>query len=371
MEKLKENSENNQNLDENVNLHNNKKSSKFKKILAIVLIALIIGHIGMYISQRNTWLYKDQPYPKAKEWLIPANFMLVYGNYLTKLPFIDEKSFIMKPILKAQDYFVEKWKANLPDDDAEKYLDWYMFKFQIYTINKAKSIYLYKKYSLNEVREFNEKAWQTIENLVKYEAKDKEFQEIRYSAFNNLSVIFTTNFLMYWYVTPNIGYIDYKTMFYNETNKTIKDFGLSVKTDDYFSHNSYIDTNSRLKDTMQHERLIKLYDYIKYMDNLYATKYKKIYSKSINGKTAEYLKKKRLHDILNNILYWQIETNRYSNLDSFCNLEKNIYLNEFLNVRDWFIKNEKKLENLKLYISDDFRKTTLDKIKNVCQNLNL
>ena len=78
-----------------------------------------------------------------------------------------------------------------------------------------------------------------------------------------------------------------------------------------------------------------------------------------------------MHDILNNILYWQIETNRYSNLDSFCNLEKNIYLNEFLNVRDWFIKNEKKLENLKLYISDDFRKTTLDKIKNVCQNLNL
>lgn len=48
--------------------------SKMKNILKIALIALIVGHIGMYIAQRSEWLYEGQPYRKAKEWLIGAKF---------------------------------------------------------------------------------------------------------------------------------------------------------------------------------------------------------------------------------------------------------------------------------------------------------
>lgn len=56
------------------------------------LIALVVGHALMYINQRSEWLYDGQPYKKAKEWLIGANFMMVYGHFLTKLPFVDEKA---------------------------------------------------------------------------------------------------------------------------------------------------------------------------------------------------------------------------------------------------------------------------------------
>ena len=176
------------------------QNKSLKKLLLIALIALIVGHIGMYVNQRSEWLYDGQPYKKAKEWLIGANFMMVYGNFLTKLPFVDEKSLIVQPVLALQDYFIKRWKENLPDDDAEKYADWYVFKLMIYIMNTSGSTVLYgnNKYSFEETIEFNEKAWETIENMIKYEAKDKMFQEIRYATFNNSSVIFAKNVLVNW-----------------------------------------------------------------------------------------------------------------------------------------------------------------------------
>lgn len=89
----------------------------------------------------SEWLYEGQPYKKAKEWLIGANFMMVYGNFLTKLPFVDEKSFIVWPVLALQDYFIKRWKENLPGDDAEKYADWYVFRLMMYIASDR--IYLY------------------------------------------------------------------------------------------------------------------------------------------------------------------------------------------------------------------------------------
>ncbi|WP_298086199.1 hypothetical protein, partial [uncultured Campylobacter sp.] len=108
------------------------QTKPLKKLLLIALIALIVGNALMYVNQRSEWLYDGQPYPKAKEWLIGANFMMVYGNFLTKLPFVDEKSLIVQPVLALQDYFIKRWKENLPDDDAEKYADWYVFRLMMY-----------------------------------------------------------------------------------------------------------------------------------------------------------------------------------------------------------------------------------------------
>lgn len=122
--------------------------------------------------------------------------MMVYGNFLTKLPFVDEKSFIVQPVLALQDYFIKRWKQNLPDDDAEKYADWYVFRLMMYIVSDR--IYLYMKYNMDEVKKINEKTWETIENMIKYEAKDKMFQEIRYATFNNSSVIFAKNVLVNW-----------------------------------------------------------------------------------------------------------------------------------------------------------------------------
>ena len=122
--------------------------------------------------------------------------MMVYGNFLTKLPFVGEKSFIVWPVLALQDYSIKRWKENLPGDDAEKYADWYVFRLMMYIASDR--IYLYMKYNMDEVKKINEKAWETIENIVKFEAKDKAFQEIRLAAFNNSSVIFAKNVLVNW-----------------------------------------------------------------------------------------------------------------------------------------------------------------------------
>lgn len=330
------------------NLKITKKPSKFKKILVIVLISLIVGHIGMYIFQRNAWLYKDQPYPKAKEWLIFANFTLLYGNFLTKLPFIDEKSLILKPILKAQDYFVEKWKTNLPDNDAEKYLDWYIFRLKIFIMDTANNITLYSngKYQIDEVKEFHEKAWQTIENLVKYEAKDKEFQEIRYVAFNNLSIIFVRNLITHW------GYFDYQ-------NKTF-----------------HLDKKVMLQDAKQHERLMKLYGYIKNMDNFYSTKYHQFFIKNNAEISAQYYRNLRLYELTQQILYWTISANMANtqNTEIFCNKDSNTYLKDFLQTKQWFLENKEwlKKQGIKNPAAENkISEAVENKIKSVCKNKNL
>lgn len=75
-----------------------KQKSK-KSILVSFLIFIILGNFGFYMAERDKWITENQPYKEAKEWLIPANIMLVYGTAITRLPFIDEISLIAKPII--------------------------------------------------------------------------------------------------------------------------------------------------------------------------------------------------------------------------------------------------------------------------------
>ena len=293
----------------------------------------------MYINQMSEWLYEGQPYKKAKEWLIGANFMMVYGNFLTKLPFVDEKSFIVWPVLALQDYFIKRWKENLPGDDAEKYADWYVFRLMMYIASDR--IYLYMKYNMDEVKKIDEKAWETIENMVKYEAKDKMFQEIRYAAFNNSSVIFAKNVLVNWSDIENKNW---------QTSVSIRKKKIS-------------------QDVKQHERLIKLREYIKYMNALYSSKYPEIYNKARKAKTAEYLENKRIHAIASQILYWQIRTDRHANIDGFCQTDKNEYLKDYIETRKWFLANEDDLKAKGVSIKSTVIKSVDDKIKEVCEDV--
>lgn len=172
-----------------------------KKNFFYFLIPLfIVGNIGFYFQERAKWIYPEQPYPEAKEWLIPANMMLVYGTTLTKLPFIDERSFIMRPILSLQDYFVSKWQENLPKDDIEKYLGWYIFRLRTYMVPNAGSVVLYTNdtYSQKETIEANEETWKVLEAIMQYKAKDKKFDEIRYAAFLTLTFQYLKNSTLYW-----------------------------------------------------------------------------------------------------------------------------------------------------------------------------
>jgi len=265
--------------------------------------------------------------------------MMVYGHFLTKLPFVDEKSLIVRPVLALQDYFIKRWKENLPDDDAEKYADWYVFRLMMYIASDR--IYLFMKYDMDKVKKINEKAWETIENMVKYEAKDKMFQEIRYAAFNNSSVIFSKNVLANW--------SDIK----NKNGRKL----VNIKNE------------TKSQDVKQHERLIKLREYIKYMNALYSSKYPEIYNKAKKAEAAEYYENARLHSIVSQILHWQILTNRYANIDGFCQTDKNEYLKDYIESRDWLVKNKEDLDKYDINIYTTVIKSVDDKIKELFEDI--
>ncbi len=262
-----------------------------KNIFIMFIVVFLVGNTGFYLKERSKWIYSEQPYPKAKEWLIPANMMLVYGTTLTKLPFIDERSFIMKPIIELQDYFVSKYKENLPDDDAEKYLDWHTFKLRTYMIPNAKSVVLYTDdtYSYEETREANEKAWRTIESIVKYQAKDKEFNEIRYAAFLNLAFFYLKNASVYWVherkAPEEISYMQ----------------GLG-------KYSFFFDIKMMFNDRKKMKRFYNLYDYVQSMDEYYKNNYPDIFNKlihpyyknNINYKMTDYVMRDLINSNKNN-----------------------------------------------------------------------
>lgn len=257
----------------------NKKMTKRKSVLLLFAIIFLVGNISFYLKERAKWIYDGQPYPKAKEWLVPANIMLVYGTTLTKLPFIDERSLIMKPIIGLQDYFVSKWQENLPDDDAEKYLGWYIFRLRTYLVPNAKSIILYNNdtYSYSETKEANEKAWKTIEAMIKYKAKDKEFNEIRYSAFLNLAYLYLDNASVYWVY---------------EKKPDIEIYNMSQEK------NYYFDIKKMYADRTKMRRFYELFDAFKSMQSEYQ-QYPDILQRLSNKFYINY----RNYNITNFILY--------------------------------------------------------------------
>ena len=53
------------------------KHNKKKNLLLLFVVIFIVGNVSFYLKERARWMYDGQPYPQAKEWLIPANMMLV------------------------------------------------------------------------------------------------------------------------------------------------------------------------------------------------------------------------------------------------------------------------------------------------------
>lgn len=333
--------------------------NKLKKSLQILLLVFLIGGAGMYFTQRSTWIYKGQPYPKAKEWLIPANMTLVLGVFLSKLPFVDERSLIMQPLFSLQDFFIRKWQENLPDNDAEKYTAWYVFKLMPHIMETGGGIVLYssKKYSFDDVVRFNELSWKTIKNMVKYSAKDKEFQEIRYAAFNNLSALFVTNFTAYWLHNPLLGGFS-------------SDIDKSKFENRYLTKDTYVNSTNMLNDTKQHKRLIVLYEWIKKMDKLYASKYPNIYQKIKNHKMAKYWEKSRLLKITYMILDYQITTKQYLNIDSFCTLH-NKYIKDYIKSKRWLLENIEILKAKNIIIDNMISNKRDEQIQKVCPNIEI
>ncbi len=333
------------------NVKNKKKPTKKKLILIFIIFFFIAGNIGFYFQERAKWIYDGQPYPEAKEWLVPANMMLVYGTTLTKLPFIDERSFIMKPIIGLQDYFVSKWQENLPDDDAEKYLGWYVFKYNGGIVQNSNSILMYyeNRYSYDETREALDNMWHTLEHIIKYQAKDKEFIKMRYGAFNNLSLAYIKNASIYWYYE----------------NKTIIDI-YSMRPKQYL-----LDIEMMLNDTEKTNRYILLFKWISKMNQFYKINHPKFY----NDSKKEFSENSRMSDLIAKIVFIFHKTSTYQKIDSFCDIDKNKYLKEHIKNRNILIsflsdnKNYNKSE--KQYITTRLKRNADKDFNKICKKLNL
>ncbi len=325
------------------------KLNKKKSSLLLFLIIFIVGNISFYVKERAKWMYEGQPYPKAKEWLIPANMMLVYGVTLTTLPFIDERSWIMKPVIGLQDYFVKKWQENLPDDDAEKYLGWYFFNYMGGIVHNSSSILMYanNRYSYEETREALDKMWYTLEHITQYRAKDKEFEKMRYGAFNNLSLSYVKNAPIYWF---------------HKRQPLVEIYSTSPKQ--YF-----LDINMMLKDINKTNRYILLFKWIDKMDKFYEKRYPQFYYDSKN----DFSESTRMSDLVEKIIFILHKTNKYKDFDSFCDIKKNIFLKKHIESRDILItlKNKKNIDKKeKDYLISLLNRNADKQFNKICKNLN-
>ena len=304
-----------------------KKYSKLK----LFIIFFIVSNIIFYFNVRSKWMYEGQPYSQAKEWRIPSDMMMVYCSWLVKLPFVDERSLILKPFFSLKDYFTHKWEENLPIDDAERYMDDY-FKYRFFIVPNIGSTVLYGThiYNYDEVRNMLEEVWFIIDKFATLKAKDKEFEEIRYMGFNNLSYLYVTSAMAYWY--------DGKT----------------------------IDYESLSKDTKIMKRFIALYYYIKKMDKYYKIMNYKLYKQSKN----DFVLNKRAHRLLVWILDYLTITKQYESQKEYCNSNKNIMLKEYIETRNNLLdlkKGETQLGQRSIEKAlSDFTDENLNKI---CKNL--
>lgn len=304
-----------------------------KSLLSIVIIMFLVGNIGFYFQERAKWMHKGQPYPEAKEWLVPANMMLVYGTTITKLPFIDERSFIMKPIIALQDYFVSKWQEKLPDDDAEKYLDWYIFRLRTYMVPNSDSVVLYNHntYSHEETRQANEKAWKVVEHMVKYQALDEEFNEMRLTAILNMAFFYVKNASVYWILEKNTLYKE----------------------------------GIMFDDTEKMQRFEKLFDYMQLIEAEYKEKRPNYYKKHLDL----FIQNSTLYNLTDYLLRYQLFKTKDKKFVGFCNMEDNVYLREhFVAKKNLQHLYDTESEKGKKSIEFNFKKSIDNEVEKICKN---
>jgi hypothetical protein len=309
-----------------------RKATKVKSLALLLIIIFLVGNIGFYFQERAKWIHKGQPYPEAKEWLVPANMMLVYGTTITKLPFIDERSFTMKPIIALQDYFVSKWQEKLPDNDAEKYLGWYIFRLRTYMVPKSDSVILYNHntYSHEETRQANEKAWKVVEHMVKYQALDEKFNEMRLTAFLNMAFFYVKNASIYWYLEESNSY---KGVMFEDTEKM--------------------------------QRFEKLFDYMQLIEAEYKEKRPNYYKKHLDL----FIQNSTLYNLTDYLLRYQLFKIKDEEFVGFCNVGDNAYLREHFTAK----KNLQHLydtesEKGKKSIEFNFKKSIDNEVEKICKN---
>lgn len=270
--------------------------NKKKLILLLLFPGFIVYILSFYFLEREKWVNDKHAYPEAKKWLVLTNITAFHRGYLSKLPFVDERSLIIQPLTLLQKFFIKKWQDNLPNNDAEKYLSWYLFELNLMILPNVNSVILYGHgiYTRKEVRVMLDKIWFDIEKISMYNAKDKEFNHMRYAAFLNLTYLYVKNAMAYWH-----------------DGKTIQSFKINNDKEKFY-------------------RFLKLHKLIKKMDTYYKNNYYHIYV-SLKDKRRD---TKRLHKLLTWILDFYNVNGRYKQVLNYCDENKNIFLKEYLETRN-------------------------------------
>ena len=303
-----------------------------KRNIVFIIVAFFISFvISNYFIDKAKWLDGEHPYPKAKEALIKADTIMIPIKVLHSLPLIDEKSAILQPLLSLQDSYIKQWQENIPNDDAEKYLGWYLFRLNSLIIPNLESMALYKDgfYSFEEVRTLLDKIWLDMEMLAKYKAKDEEFEQMRYIAFMKLSFLYVRNLISYW----------------NDENRNFNNRNFN-------------------NDFEQMENLLKLNKYINDMQNYYKKTDNKIYQVALNDR-MDYA---RTHSLMFWILDFYNDSEKYKEFDGYCEIKKNSYLKKYLSSRAKLID---MLHNGDNSVDNTLSDYTDESLNKICPQLNL
>lgn len=176
--------ENDKNLNKNTNLHNNKKSSKFKIFVKLFCIFFILSNLFLYLSERRK--YTNDIYPQAREYFVINDMIFVYRYILNT--FVEVDNLIMQPLNKLQKYFYGKGIKYIPENDAER--AFWNSKFNLYPY--IRKTYMPKAFNKNSFvsseihTQILDDIYQTIVDLDRYEFKDTNLVNMKYKILPSL-----------------------------------------------------------------------------------------------------------------------------------------------------------------------------------------
>jgi len=308
------------------------------KVWQVLIFALLIFFVAVnimaFLNESKKWA--NHPYPEAKQYLVKANIVFGYGVMLTQLPFVNEKSIIMKPIKILLNHYVEEAKKHIPENDAEREMYWYVFRY--YFIQKhARSVNLdgNNTYSTDEIKKILDEVWQVIEGISTKDIRTPLFRELRYAGMGNLSSMYLVNEKAYY-----------------------ENWHIFNVTDSYKNDEKIL-------------RYYRLFGYLVKMDNFYKDKYPEIVRKHGN----QMIDNRNYYRCTSRILGYEIFTQKYKANNEFCNPEKNMYLKYYLDSRKYlvdFVENknsdELKVNQTKKYV---LNRDNENQISEVCTQLNI
>jgi len=180
--------------------------------------------------------------------------------------------------------------------------------------------------------------------MVKYQAQDEVFNEIRLTAFLNMAFFYVENASIYWYHEK-------KPEFELYTMNQQKNF--------------FFDKQMMFDDTEKMQRFEKLFDYMQLMEDEYKEKRPNYYKENLDL----FIQNTTMYKLTDYLLRYQLFQAKGKGFVEFCNEWDNVYLREHFAAR----KNLQHLyetgkERRQQSIESDFKDSIDNEVEKICKN---